>query len=333
MSRETGQWLNDNVVTWERAWHQAADSSNIYPGGVPMEVVRELLTSWTPEEIELYDADMKHIEEFKAIRRSDTQEIFAVHGDGYQTHTYKDWLTDTVTDSIASDEDVIISSAGLLKKGAQAWVVVQRPMVAHAHGGVEFWPFLTLSTSLDGSMSTQINKNNQVAVCDNTLEIERNINTQFLFRHTKGSGSRLAEFRGVAAALAEGETDFAKEVNRLLETSVDPTQFQKFLETQVPIKDDDGPAKKTRSERKRQEITQLYKADERAASWTGTAYGVLQAFNTWDQHLSRLVNRTGKELDDRNLRAMRNYSRMIQPPKRGGSADELLVRSLEAQLA
>lgn len=333
MSQETQNWLDNNVVTWEQAWHQRPDSPNVYPGGVPMEVVRDLLTSWTPEEIELYDADMKLISEFKAIRRSDTREIFAVLGERYELHTYKDWLTDTVTDSIASDEDVIISSAGLLKKGAQAWVVVQRPMVAHAHGGVEFWPFLTLSTSLDGSMSTQINKNNKVAVCDNTLEIERGINTQFFFRHVKGSGNKLGEFRGIAAALSQGETDFAREVNRLLDMKVDEKVWRTLVEMQVPIKEDDGPAKKTQSRRKRQELDTLYRVDERAASWTGTGYGALQAFNTWEQHQSRLVNRTGKELDDRNLRAMRNYTKMIKPPKRDGSDDEKLVKVLETLTA
>jgi hypothetical protein len=108
--------------------------------------------------------------------------------------------------------------------------------------------------------------------------------------------------------------------------------FDKFLAALVPIADDDLPAKKTRSNRKRQQITDLYRTDERVVQWKGTAFGALQAVNTWDQHMSRLVNRTGVELDDTNLRAMRNYADRMRSPK-GETSDQGTLRVLQSVLS
>jgi len=221
-------------------------------------------------------------------------------------HTYKDWLTGTVKECVGDDAQV--STAGLLRNRAQAWVQIERPEVSVANGGVTYLPYVCLSTSYDSSLASQINQASINTVCDNTLDISRSQGLASKIKHTSRSSSQLGTHRSVMVALTQGETEFATEVNRLLDSKVDPVQFGKFLNALVPESDDDSPAKATRIARKKQDITKLYKDDKRAAEWNGNAWGVLQAVNTYEQHQGQLRNMTGKNMSDTQLRAMRNYS-------------------------
>lgn len=361
MSNETMGWLARYVVagfrdTREPWWAKYAEeqgyATNLYPADVPMEKVHELLTSWSPIEAGLYDVDMDRVQTLydadmrpvqaicldaidqidthKLLKASDTSERMTVIGIDHAIHTYRNWLTGTVQECVGDEAKV--SSAGLLRKRAQAWVTIERPETAVGPDGIRFSPFITLSTSYDGSLTSQINQNTQLPVCDNTVRIARTQGLSAKIRHTRNSQGMLGTYRGIMTAIMQGETDFREALEKMLAVKVDDTAFGRFIEAFVPIDDDDPPAKKTRSERKRQEITQLYKGDDRVAGWRGTEFGVMQAVNTWNQHLSQLRNATGYEMDDTNLRAMRNYAQRLHTPK-GESSDMATVKLLESVLA
>ena len=360
MSQESMGWLARNVVagfrdTREPWWAKYAEAegwaTNLFPADVPMEAVEKLLTSWSPIEAGLYDVDMDRVQTLydadmkpvqavlvsdidqidthKLLKASDTGERMTVIGIDHAIHTYRNWLTGTVQECVGDEAKV--SSAGLLRKRAQAWVQIERPETAVGPDGIRFSPYVTLSTSYDGSLTSQINQNVQMTVCDNTLAISRNQGLSAKIRHTKNSAGMLGTYRGVMTAIMQGETDFREELERQLAVQVDDTAFSRFIEAFIPISEDDIPAKKTRSERKRQEITQLYKGDERVAAWKGTEFGVVQAVNTWNTHMSQLRDMTGLSLDDTNLRAMRNYAQRLKTP-RGDSPDQQTVKLLESVL-
>ena len=337
MSSETYQWLASNVLAgfaetrrpwWASGAEREGHLPNLYPAEVPMDEVIKLIASWSPYTETLYTADMEEVTSHKLVRASDTKAMLAVVGKDYALHPYGDWLTGTVNECVGDEAQV--SSAGLLKNRAQAWVQIERPETAVGPDGILFSPYVTLSTSLDGSMASQINQNTQMVICDNTLEIGRG--QGLAFKHTKNSAAKLGDYRGVMTAIMHGESDFRAELERQLSVEVSDQAFGRFLESFVPDSEDDKPAKRTRSERKRQEITQLYKGDPRVTAWKGTEFGVVQAVNTWQTHMSQLRNGTGVELDDTNLRAMREYTRRLAPPK-GETADQATVRVLESVLA
>jgi phage/plasmid-like protein (TIGR03299 family) len=333
MSRETYGWLAKNVLAgfvqtrapwWLTLAEAEGHSPNTFDGPVPITAVEKLLTSWQPVVSSLYDEDMKPIATHKLIRASDDKSQLGIIGADAATHTYSDWLVGTVKECVRPDE-LEVSSAGLLRNRAQAWIQIERPQTAVGPDGILFSPYVTLSTSLDASLASQINQNTQMVVCDNTLSVSRGQGVAF--KHTSNSGSKLGTYRGVMTAIMQGETDFKRVLEELLADEVSNTKFSKFLEAFVPIKDDDAPAKKTRSERVRQDITQLYRNDARVEGWTGTAFGVVQAVNTYQQHRSQLRNATGYEMSDTDLRAMRNYSQRLAPAK-GETADQATIRVL-----
>lgn len=333
MSKETYGWLARNVLAgfvkartpwWLSHAIREGHTPNVWDGAVPIDNVKQLLCSWSPIVSSLYDEDMQPITTHKLIRASDDRSQLGIIGADAVTHTYQDWLVGTVQECVRPDE-LEISSAGMLRNRAQAWIQIERPDTAVGPDGIKFSPYVTLSTSLDGSLASQINQNTQMTICDNTLQVTRGQGVAF--KHTSRSESKLGTYRGVMTAIMQGESDFKAVLESLLAETVSERQFSRFLEAYVPIKDDDAPAKKTRSLRKRQEITQLYRSDERVAAWRGRRFGVLQAANTWEQHMSQLRNTTGIELSDTDLRAMRNYSARLAPVK-GESNDQAVMRVL-----
>jgi phage/plasmid-like protein (TIGR03299 family) len=332
MSKETYEWLASNVLAGFQGekhnrpvwWHSLAERQGHAPrtweNEVPFEAVQSHLAGWEPTVHELFDADMTRIDSHKLIRTPDGQ---AVIGIDHALHLYGTWLTGTIRECIGDEAQ--ISSAGLLAKRMQAWVTIERPEATEGPGGVRFSPFITFSTSLDGSMASQINQNTQLPVCDNTLGLARGQN--LAFRHTKNSGDKLGAYRAVTMALVQGQTDFAQILESLLSEKVSDTQFTKVLDALSPVRQEDTPVKRTRSQRKRQEITELYRRDPRVTEWTGTAFGVVQAVNTWNQHMSQLRNASGIEMSDTDLRAQRNYTDRMKFQK-GQSADEKTVSIL-----
>ncbi len=83
--------------------------------------------------------------------------------------------------------------------------------------------------------------------------------------------------------------DFAAEIAQLCATTVNDPQWRHFLDHHVPRTDAqtnrllEGRALNM-ADRKRDRLEQLYRLDPRVAPWVGTAHGVLQAVNTYDQH-------------------------------------------------
>jgi phage/plasmid-like protein (TIGR03299 family) len=209
---------------------------------------------------------------------------------GYVMHQYDQWLLTTVADLL--DDDLAISSAGLLKKGAIAWVEVSVPQNITTPEGVEFRPNLLATTSFDGSIATTFKRTVTATVCDNTRELAlAETGQQFKVKHTRGSQVKLAPAREALALVHSLADQFAAEVAQLCATTVTDRQWRLFLDRHAPLLHHvtgralTGRAR-TLVEHKRAALHRLYDQDERVAPWTGTAYGVLQAVNTYEHHAS-----------------------------------------------
>ena len=173
MSKETLQHLNINTLIGNTdargtAWHYRAEyqgsESNHYPGPIPVDDVERRLFSWqaesrrlaveTPAQLET----MTHLSEDgqplrwavlgdrQAIARSDDTHgsVMGIFKPGYQMHQYREWLLTTVANIL--DDTLAISSAGLLRDGAIAWVEVSVPETITTPEAVSY-THLTLPTT------------------------------------------------------------------------------------------------------------------------------------------------------------------------------------------
>src|SRR4051794_20181705 len=195
MSHESLSWLNTmtligNTAARGNAWHYRATEQggepNHYPGPIPVEEVKRRLFAWqaVPRRVAVeFPATvetMTHLNDAgepvhwvvqadrQAIAPSDRDHVMGLFKDGYTIHQYDQWLLQNVATIL--DDDLAISSAGLLRGGAVAWVEVSVPETITTPEGVAFRPNLLAATSFDGSIATTFKRTVTDTVCDNTRE-------------------------------------------------------------------------------------------------------------------------------------------------------------------
>jgi hypothetical protein len=86
--------------------------------------------------------------------------------------------------------------------------------------------------------------------------------------------------------------------------------FTRFLDLWSPVPNGEDANKRaiTLSENRRSLLTNLWKSDPRVAPWAGNAFGIVQAVNTFDQHLSSV--HTGGD-ENANVKQNARWQRSI----------------------
>lgn len=316
MSRETLHHLNTNTLIGNTdargtAWHYRAEDqgeeSNHYPGPIPVADVERRLFNWeavsrrvgveVPADVNtmthLSDAgdSMRWavVESKQAICRDDNDSVMGIFAPSYAMHSYREWLVGTVSDIL--DDDLSISSAGLLRAGAVAWVEVSVPESITTPEGVEFRPNLLATTSFDGSIATTFKRTVTDVVCDNTREAAlAEQGPTYRVKHTRYSHAQLAPAREALAVVHTLAEEFTREIARLCRIEVSERAWERFLDLQVSRLDGSGVPLTGRAltvaVKKRDALQRLYRQDARVAPWAGTAHGVIQAINTYEHHES-----------------------------------------------
>jgi phage/plasmid-like protein (TIGR03299 family) len=295
MSRESMEWLNLYTLIGyaERrgnAWHYRRElqgiESNHYSGPVPVEDVLRRLFNFEYAEAEMlyrFDGELRVASDRKLIVRSDNGIALGAFKSGYEIHQPGEWLVENV--AMILDDELGIGSAGLLRNGAIQWVQVEKPENIVTPEGVEFRPWILATGSCDGSIATTYKEGRTDVVCDNTRDAFMSEGgNEFKVKHTKNSGLKIMDARDALGIMFEMEQSYSDEIARLCAWKVSDSQFEQLMTKLIPINDEMGKRGLTLGTKKREVITALYKNDPRVAPWTGTAFGVSAAFNTWRQH-------------------------------------------------
>jgi phage/plasmid-like protein (TIGR03299 family) len=291
MSRETQEWLSTNVLvgfTGKRgnAWHYRQGDENHYVGAIPVADVERRLFSWEPVS-HLLKCPCGCGDVTQIVSRSDNRHRMGIFSESYQPHPYRPWLLNNV--SAILGDTMQIGSAGLLKGGAVAWVSVEVPDNIRTPEGVEFRPHLLATTSFDGSTATTYKRVVTNVVCDNTRDAALGEKGQvYRVKHTKYSQAKEADARVALEMVHDIADEYASEVKELCATTVTDRQWFRFLDTFIVTSSADSQRAKTTAQNKRDALNAMYKSDARAADWQGTAFGVVQAVDTWFQHVASI---------------------------------------------
>lgn len=323
MSQETQEWLNFYTLQSKAVWHTDEQlqkiAHTIYNGPIPMEDVRSRLFGWeplrgdvtstatiiTPEGVETVTlTDENRVTMMRApgaLGPDDQGAIMGVFKSGYKAHPYAKWLLENVAHIL--DDTLGIYSAGLLKNAAQAWVQVTVPDWITTPQGVVFKPNLLAVTSLDGSIATTYKRTILNAVCDNTMRAAMGeAGKAYKVKHSRYSDLKIMEAREALDIVHATATDFEAEVAELCETTVTDKQWDEFLTSLSPKKAKDGSDLTVRSlnkvTKKHEELNLLWSHDNRVSPWKNTAWGVVQAVNTWTTHFQDV---RGSSRDERNM--------------------------------
>lgn len=307
MSRETALTLNTKTLIGNvakrgyNAWHYRADlqgaESNHYDGAIPIEDVQRRLFDFTAVEqpvfVGIRDEQgniVRYIEQTdrKAIVRSDNNHVMGLFKESYAIHNYTPWLIDNVSNLI--DNKVLgVDSAGVLRNGAIAWVAIASPDNLQTSAGFPVRPYILATTSHNGTIATTYKQVYNAPVCDNTLfgslsedgAVSRT-------RHSKHSVARIQGIRDAMDIVFSMGEDIVGEIERLSAITITDREWDAIINRIVPIGEVGQVAQSaiSKMENKQETIRQMYRTDPMVAPWAGTALGVLQAFNTFQHHVS-----------------------------------------------
>lgn len=295
------EYLNNNTLigfTLKRgnAWHRdlslvVGGLDNHYAGAIPVEDVHSRLFGWSAIESPVFvqiDGMMMPVDGRKALVRSDNGHVLGIHSDGYKGHAYGTWLVDNLSKMVGGGAE--FANAGLLADGAQAWVQIEMPDNIDA-GGVKVRPFLLATTSFDGSIATTYKTGFTNVVCDNTFGMFMSeAGESYKRKHTRHSEFSLLNAAGTVNTLHLVAESVTADIERMLSVEVSDLQWSKFVTAHAPIADDASKRSISMAETKREALTGLYRTDMRVAPWAGTAWGVVQAVNTYNEHFAIVRN-------------------------------------------
>jgi phage/plasmid-like protein (TIGR03299 family) len=317
MSMETMEWLNTKTLIGDTdrrgtAWHYRAGATNHYPGAVPIDVVEKLICPFEPLRQPLYikreDGSFMELPNFIGMAAENARDdVYAVHSGGYEVHPFRRWLIEKVS-NLVDEGNLHVSSAGVLAKGAVAWVEISIADTLTVEG-FDYRPHLLATTSANGRYETTYGRKAQATVCDNTLAIaDREQGSRISYRHTKGSVARIKDVAEATGLILSQAAAFDEEVRNLLSWQVKPALFSRFLDEMIPEKGKDGMlltgAALTRVEKKRETMAGMWNGDPRVSPWNGTALGILQLSNTWQHHNTGITKATAHRVERNMLNAI-----------------------------
>lgn len=279
------------------------------------------------------------VRSFKAIGREDwivngvpsdeedgADAILHVQGKDYGVHQLQEVFINSTAQILGGADNMAmgVCSAGLLKWGRRAWITITVPQnLTNDDSGLQFRPNLTVSTSFDSSLATSWTRTFGIPVCDNTLDyqlVKAGDKGKYVLKHTKNSVARIKDAAEALGLLNEQADEMDKALTELIKAEVPEKVFLKWLDIMVPVPDLKETVKEVKSIQgetvqvkkvntngqtmalnKRDKLVEMWDRDPRVAPWKNTKLGILQLWNTFNQH--ERTFKASKQFDGNRLAA------------------------------
>lgn len=348
MSKESMLDLNRNtkigcVAERGPAWHRRddlqGDIDNHYQGFIPVADILRDLFNWDPNTVlvgYLVPCDAKDADYIRkdgvAVRvveskqgrvgvlRSDNDYDMGVFKSDVRHPPYQVTLIERI--EALTGTQLGISSAGLLAKGARAWVEMSMlETLIDEKAGFGYRPNFVAATSMDGSLAHTDALTITATVCDNTLTWNlleaKAAGRLFTRKHTSLSMGDLQEERDVLGIIEQADAEFTRELHAMLAIELNRQQRIEVMDILVPLPEEEGRAY-TMADNRRSALVALDK-DPMVEPWVGTAWGEVQRYNTEQHWLAPIKSESRSE---------RNTWRALNGKTR--EADRKVVQAIEA---
>lgn len=278
------------------------------------------------------------VRSFKAIGREDwvvngvpdTEEdgadaILHVQGKDYGVHQLQEVFINKTAEILQGADNMVgVVSAGLLKWGRRGWITISIPEdLINDESGLQFRPNLTVSTSFDSSLPTSFTRTFGIPVCDNTLDYQlakSGNDGKLVIKHTKNSMQRVHNAAEVLGLLSQQADDMNKALADMVKAEVPEELFIKWLDKMIPVPEITQTIKEVKSIQgemvqvsktntnshtnamnRRDKLVEMWDRDPRVAPWKNTKLGILQLWNTYNQH--ERTFKASKDFDGNRLAA------------------------------
>lgn len=269
----------------KRPWHGLGTQ---LPGTM---TTAEALTAahleWSVEKVPaLSSFDMSVIPDTYAVLRSDNHKPIGIVGDKYTCIPNKDAFA--FFDGVLGEGQATIETAAALFGGSKVFLMSRLPEITEIIPGDTMERFLLVSTSHDGSSSTEVMFTNVRVVCNNTLQCAlRGQKNRIKIRHTENYKERMAAAQTVLMESKSYWSKFQEMAQHLAKTSVDRVEVGSFIEIMFPKKEDE---KNTQVEKARNKFSQLLETGmgTEIPGVKGTAWSLFNAFSEYTQYGKRV---------------------------------------------
>lgn len=195
-------------------------------------------------------------------------------------------------DLLATDQ-IEVESAGTLKGGAQVWVQA-KVLKAVEIPGDAVDAYLTISTSHDGSAGLRAVYGFLRLSCTNQLpSLGRGAKAVWSHRHSRHVLGKADQARQVLGLAPKVIDTFEDEVRRLIEVEVSERRFQQIITQVLPISDEQTPRQRGNVQEQRDAVKAMAVSErDGGGAFAGTGWGVVNAFNSWNQWAKPVKNET-----------------------------------------
>lgn len=288
-------YFESGLCVRKPSWHGKENLLEVPPES--MEEARRLAgLEWEPEEIPVYvksedGAAYQELEEFKALRRSDSGKVLHVARDSYEIITNLE--TFEIVYAVMKN-GAYLDTAGSVREGRQVWALahLDEPIIIPGDRSLVF-PYIVMLTSHDGSAACKVLPTAVRVVCWNTFQMASSqgdaTGVQFIFRHTKRVKDRIEEAKSAIAGVRNFAERWREENLALATLQISEAGVRQFVQDFIP----DPPAHMLHKMTERQ-VDNL-KLARATLEWIitsapttegirGTAYGLVQAAGEYMDH-------------------------------------------------
>lgn len=226
----------------EVPWHGLGNVLDGYPGTWAQ--ARSLAgLDWDPIEVPAYEvgelysdgrASVSLIEDFKQIKRNDTNARLAIVQDGYQmiTHDALGEIFEAIQEK--SDGDILYETAGSLDGGKKVWVLSKLGPALQLPGDPSpLQPYMALMTSHDGTAALRVIGTGVRIVCMNTwhaADIDSTMKgSTFSFKHTKNWRDRVEDAKNALTNTRDNIDHVVAEAKDMLRVKLNAKQMTWFI--------------------------------------------------------------------------------------------------------
>lgn len=218
--------------TREPAWHRLGTVLENPP--TSEEAIRLMNADWNVETAPVCTIDGQEIEDYKAIRRKDTQEIFAILSSGYQVVQNREafaFFDPLVKQGIASFE-----TGAMLHGGKQLFLMAKLKDTFAIGGKDEILPYILLSMAHDGTRAVNARYTPIRVVCANTLALALNTRGQheISIRHFGNMEEKMKEAQRAIVYAAQSAKAAKEAFEHLARIKLSTAEMNEYFESLYP---------------------------------------------------------------------------------------------------
>jgi phage/plasmid-like protein (TIGR03299 family) len=188
---------------------------------------------------------------------------------------------------LSDDSGAKFETAGSLNNGARVFMTMKFPEAMTIAGVDTINQYIMAINSHDGSSAFTVAVTPIRAVCTNTVRLALDhAVSKISLKHTAGSTAKVQQARETLGVVWRYQEEFEREVNYLLNRSMNEQDFKKFVEKLVPAAHKDASERQKNSiDTKRAEITALWYAptQQNVANTAWAAYNAVVEWADWAQ--------------------------------------------------